>query len=91
MVTAAALKQAWAAVVIQRHCRGYLVRRLYQLLLVATVTIQAYTRGWIARKRYKKVSYKSLDLMKFQTALKYLMLKFVCVYMFITHVDGGGA
>lgn len=60
MVTAAALKQGWAAVVIQRHCRGYLVRRIYQLVLVATVTIQAYTRGWIARKRYKKVSHKGL-------------------------------
>uniref|UniRef100_A0AAY4ER27 Myosin VC n=1 Tax=Denticeps clupeoides TaxID=299321 RepID=A0AAY4ER27_9TELE len=54
MITAAALKQAWAAVVIQRHCRGFLVRRIYQLVLVATVTIQAFIRGWIARKRYKK-------------------------------------
>lgn len=62
MVTAAALKQAWAAMVIQRHCRGYLVRRLYQLVQVATVTIQAYTRGWIARKRYKKVSYQISNL-----------------------------
>uniref|UniRef100_A0A8B9H6J1 Myosin VC n=1 Tax=Astyanax mexicanus TaxID=7994 RepID=A0A8B9H6J1_ASTMX len=53
-VTAAALKQGWAAVVIQRHCRGYLVRRLYQLLRVAAITIQAYVRGWMARKRYKK-------------------------------------
>ncbi|KAF7701920.1 hypothetical protein HF521_001203 [Silurus meridionalis] len=55
MVTAAALKQGWAAVIIQKHCRGYLVRRLYQLVLVATVTIQAYTRGCIARKRYRKM------------------------------------
>uniref|UniRef100_A0AAY4EQL2 Myosin VC n=1 Tax=Denticeps clupeoides TaxID=299321 RepID=A0AAY4EQL2_9TELE len=57
MITAAALKQAWAAVVIQRHCRGFLVRRIYQLVLVATVTIQAFIRGWIARKRYKKVTF----------------------------------
>lgn len=54
-MTAAALKQAWAAVVIQKHCRGYLVRRVYQLVLVATVTIQAHTRGCLARKRYRKV------------------------------------
>ncbi|XP_027019679.2 unconventional myosin-Vc [Tachysurus fulvidraco] len=70
MVTAAALKQGWAAVVIQRHCRGYLVRRLYQLLLVAAVTIQAYTRGWIARKRYKKMveEHKALILQKYARA-----------------------
>ncbi|KAG7324176.1 hypothetical protein KOW79_012192 [Hemibagrus wyckioides] len=70
MVTAAALKQAWAALVIQRHCRGYLVRRLYQLILVATVTIQAYTRGWIARKRYKKMveEHKALVLQKYARA-----------------------
>ncbi|KAM9496362.1 unconventional myosin-Vc [Clarias gariepinus] len=70
MVTAAALKQAWAAVVIQRHFRGYLVRRLYQLVLVATLTIQAYTRGWIARKRYKKMveEHKALVLQKYARA-----------------------
>ncbi|MCI4382023.1 hypothetical protein PGIGA_G00258860 [Pangasianodon gigas] len=70
MVTAAALKQAWAAVVIQRHCRGYLVRRLYQLVLVATVTIQAYTRGWIARKCYKKMveEHKAMVLQKYARA-----------------------
>ncbi|XP_060770464.1 unconventional myosin-Vc isoform X2 [Neoarius graeffei] len=70
MVTAAALKQAWAAVVIQKHCRGYLVRRIYQYLLVATVTIQAYTRGWIARKRYKKMveEHKALILQKYARA-----------------------
>ncbi|XP_017341612.1 unconventional myosin-Vc [Ictalurus punctatus] len=70
MVTAAALKQGWAAVVIQRHCRGYLVRRIYQLVLVATVTIQAYTRGWIARKRYKKMveEHKALVLQKYARA-----------------------
>lgn len=56
-----ALKQAWAAVVIQRHCRGYLVRRVYQLVLRAAVIIQAYTRGWTARKRYRKAETQSLS------------------------------
>lgn len=55
-VSAAMLKQAWASVVIQRHWRGYRMRQLYQLVLVASITIQAFTRGWMARKRYKKVS-----------------------------------
>uniref|UniRef100_A0AAY4EQN7 Myosin VC n=1 Tax=Denticeps clupeoides TaxID=299321 RepID=A0AAY4EQN7_9TELE len=70
MITAAALKQAWAAVVIQRHCRGFLVRRIYQLVLVATVTIQAFIRGWIARKRYKKLvaERKALILQKYARA-----------------------
>ncbi|XP_007235204.2 unconventional myosin-Vc [Astyanax mexicanus] len=69
-VTAAALKQGWAAVVIQRHCRGYLVRRLYQLLRVAAITIQAYVRGWMARKRYKKMmeEHKALVLQKYARA-----------------------
>lgn len=53
-VTALALKQGWAAVVIQRHCRGYLVRKIYQLVLRAAIIIQAYTRGWMARKRFRK-------------------------------------
>lgn len=55
-VSAATLKQAWASLVIQRHWRGYRMRQVYQLVLIASVTIQAFTRGWIARKRYKKVS-----------------------------------
>lgn len=55
-VSAATLKQAWASLVIQRHWRGYRMRQLYQLVLVASITIQAFTRGWMARKRYKKVS-----------------------------------
>ncbi|XP_062849386.1 unconventional myosin-Vc [Trichomycterus rosablanca] len=69
-ITAAALKQAWAAVVIQRYFRGYLVRRLYQLIQVATITIQAYTRGWMARKRYKKMvaENKALVLQKYARA-----------------------
>lgn len=54
-MTAAALKEAWAAIIIQKHCRGYLVRSLYQLIRVATITIQAYTRGCLARRRYRKV------------------------------------
>ncbi|XP_035379484.1 unconventional myosin-Vc [Electrophorus electricus] len=69
-LTALALKQAWAAVVIQRHCRGYLVRRVFQLLLIATVTVQSYVRGWKARKRYKKMveEHKALVLQKYARA-----------------------
>ncbi|XP_030629185.1 unconventional myosin-Vc [Chanos chanos] len=70
MVTAAMLKQVWAAVVIQRYCRGFLVRRLYHHLCAATVTIQAFIRGWLARKRYKKmvVEHKALVLQKYARA-----------------------
>ncbi|XP_051740847.1 unconventional myosin-Vc [Ctenopharyngodon idella] len=69
-VTALALKQGWAAVVIQRHCRGYLVRKIYQLVLRAAVIIQAYTRGWMARKRYRKMmaEHKALVLQKYARA-----------------------
>ncbi|KAI4903113.1 hypothetical protein NFI96_015690, partial [Prochilodus magdalenae] len=65
-VTAAALKQGWAAVVIQRRCRGYLIHRLYLLLRVATITVQAYmveehkalvlqkyARAWLVRRRFQ--------------------------------------
>ncbi|XP_041082885.1 unconventional myosin-Vc-like isoform X2 [Polyodon spathula] len=54
-VSAATLKQGWAAIVIQKHCRGFLVRRVWQLIQVATVTIQAFARGWLARIRFKKI------------------------------------
>lgn len=54
-ITATAIKHAWAAIILQKHCRGFLVRRIYQLILVATVTIQAFTRGYQARKKYRKV------------------------------------
>uniref|UniRef100_A0A8C2I1W7 Myosin VC n=1 Tax=Cyprinus carpio TaxID=7962 RepID=A0A8C2I1W7_CYPCA len=69
-ITALALKQAWAAVIIQRHCRGYLVRRIYHLVLRAAVIIQAYTRGWTARKRYRKMvaEHKALVLQKYARA-----------------------
>ena len=40
---------------VQKYCRAYLVRNLYQLIRVATITIQAYTRGFLARRRYQKV------------------------------------
>ncbi|GAB0194103.1 unconventional myosin-Vc [Grus japonensis] len=53
-ITARTLKETWAAIIIQKYCRGYLVRRLFQLIHVATVTIQAYTRGFLARKKYRK-------------------------------------
>ncbi|KAL0968797.1 hypothetical protein UPYG_G00272000 [Umbra pygmaea] len=69
-VTAAALKQGWAAVVIQRYWRGYLTRQIYTMLHTSTVTIQAFTRGWIARQRYKKMVevQKALVLQKYARA-----------------------
>ncbi|NXY81164.1 MYO5C protein, partial [Alcedo cyanopectus] len=65
-VTAEALKQTWAAIIIQKYCRGYLVRKLCQLIRVAAVTIQAYTRGFLARKRYWKMleEHKAVILQK---------------------------
>ncbi|XP_014306668.2 unconventional myosin-Vc-like, partial [Myotis lucifugus] len=69
-VTAAALKEGWAAIVIQKHCRGYLVHSLYQLIRVATITIQAYTRGCLARRRYRKMleEHKAVILQKYARA-----------------------
>lgn len=55
-MSAATLKQGWAAVVIQRYWRGYRMRQIYQVVCLASVTIQAFTRGWMARKRFRKVS-----------------------------------
>ncbi|KAK1887275.1 Unconventional myosin-Vc [Dissostichus eleginoides] len=71
-VTAAALKQGWAALVIQRCWRGYRMRQIFHLVRVATVTIQSFTRGWIARKRYKKMveEQKALILQKVQQLRK---------------------
>ncbi|XP_013869026.1 unconventional myosin-Vc [Austrofundulus limnaeus] len=70
MVNAATLKQGWAALVIQRHWRGYRMRQVYQVVRLASVTIQAFTRGWIARKRYKKMveEHKALVLQKYARA-----------------------
>uniref|UniRef100_A0A673W767 Myosin VC n=1 Tax=Salmo trutta TaxID=8032 RepID=A0A673W767_SALTR len=68
-VTAAALKQGWAAVVIQRYWRGYLTRQIYRTVRSSSIIIQAFTRGWIARKRYKKVlCCKALILQKYARA-----------------------
>uniref|UniRef100_A0A8C0P2E3 Unconventional myosin-Va n=1 Tax=Canis lupus familiaris TaxID=9615 RepID=A0A8C0P2E3_CANLF len=69
-VTATALKEAWAAIIIQKYCRGYLVRNLYQLIRVATITIQAYTRGLLARRRYRKMleEHKAVILQKYARA-----------------------
>ncbi|KAJ3597016.1 hypothetical protein NHX12_003416 [Muraenolepis orangiensis] len=69
-VSAAAIKQGWAAMVLQRHWRGYRTRQIYQLVHLSTVTIQAFTRGWIARKRYKKMvqEHKALVLQKYARA-----------------------
>ncbi|XP_015336132.1 unconventional myosin-Vc isoform X1 [Marmota marmota marmota] len=69
-ITALALKEAWAAIIIQKHCRGYLVRNLYQLIRVATITIQAYSRGFLARRRYRKMleEHKAVILQKYARA-----------------------
>ncbi|XP_061302954.1 unconventional myosin-Vc isoform X1 [Pezoporus flaviventris] len=69
-ITARALKETWAAIIIQKYCRGYLVRRLCQLIHVAAVTIQAYTRGFLARKRYQKMlkEHKAVILQKYARA-----------------------
>nr|XP_033775568.1 unconventional myosin-Vc isoform X3 [Geotrypetes seraphini] len=69
-ISARALKHAWAAIIIQKYARGFLVRRLYQLILVATLTIQAFTRGYLARKKYRKMleEHKALILQKYARA-----------------------
>ncbi|XP_072258475.1 unconventional myosin-Vc isoform X2 [Pyxicephalus adspersus] len=69
-ISATAIKHTWAAIIIQKYCRGFLVRRIYQLILVATVTIQAFTRGYQARKKYRKMreEHKALILQKYARA-----------------------
>ena len=69
-ITATALKEAWAAIILQKYCRGYLVRNLYQLIRVATITIQAHTRGFLARRRYRKLlqEHKAVILQKYARA-----------------------
>ncbi|XP_072574052.1 unconventional myosin-Vc isoform X2 [Paramormyrops kingsleyae] len=69
-ITAEMLKQAWAAIVIQKYCRGFLVRQVYKLVKVATLTIQAYARGWLARKRYRQMvaDHKAVVLQKYARA-----------------------
>uniref|UniRef100_A0A3B4VDC7 Myosin VC n=1 Tax=Seriola dumerili TaxID=41447 RepID=A0A3B4VDC7_SERDU len=69
-VSAAMLKQGWAALVIQRYWRGYRMRQIYQVVRLASVTIQAFTRGWVARKRYKKMmeEHKAVVLQKYARA-----------------------
>uniref|UniRef100_A0A8C3A0P1 Myosin VC n=1 Tax=Cyclopterus lumpus TaxID=8103 RepID=A0A8C3A0P1_CYCLU len=66
-VTAAKLKQGWAALVIQKYWRGYRMTQIFQVVRLASITIQAYTRGWRARKRYKKEQ-KALILQKYTRA-----------------------
>ncbi|XP_046890454.1 unconventional myosin-Vc [Hypomesus transpacificus] len=69
-VSAAALKQGWAALVIQRRWRGYRMQQIYQVVQLATVTIQAFTRGWTARKRFRKMvaEQKAMILQKYARA-----------------------
>lgn len=69
-ITARALKETWAAIIIQKYCRGYLVRKLCQLIHVAAVTIQAHTRGFLARKKYRKMleEHKAVILQKYARA-----------------------
>ncbi|KAA0724673.1 Unconventional myosin-Vc [Triplophysa tibetana] len=47
-VTALALKQGWAAMVIQRHCRGYLMIEEHKALI-----LQKYARAWLVRRRFQ--------------------------------------
>ncbi|XP_070619171.1 unconventional myosin-Vc [Erythrolamprus reginae] len=69
-ISARALKETWAAIVIQKYSRGYLVRRLCQLIRVAALTIQAFVRGFLARKKYRKMleEQKALILQKYARA-----------------------
>ncbi|KAJ0069163.1 hypothetical protein NL108_003078 [Boleophthalmus pectinirostris] len=69
-VSAVTLKQGWAAMVIQRHWRGYRVRQIFYVVRMATVTIQAFTRGWLARRRYKTMlqDHKAQVLQKYARA-----------------------
>ncbi|KAI3370674.1 hypothetical protein L3Q82_007236 [Scortum barcoo] len=69
-VSAATLRQGWAALVIQRHWRGYRMKQIYQVVRLASITIQAFTRGWMARKRYKKMmeEHKALVIQKYARA-----------------------
>ncbi|KAM8890735.1 unconventional myosin-Vc [Spinachia spinachia] len=69
-VSAAALKQGWATLVVQRYWRGYRMKQIFQVVRLASITIQAFTRGWMARKRYKKMIevQKALVLQKYARA-----------------------
>ncbi|XP_054633861.1 unconventional myosin-Vc isoform X1 [Dunckerocampus dactyliophorus] len=69
-VSAANLKQGWAAVLIQRYWRGFRIRKVYETVRLATITIQAFTRGWLARKSYAKMveEHKALVLQKYARA-----------------------
>nr|XP_061825669.1 unconventional myosin-Vc-like isoform X1 [Nerophis lumbriciformis] len=69
-VSAANLKQAWAAVLIQRYWRGFRIWKVYETVRLATITIQAFTRGWLARKSYAKMveERKALVLQKYARA-----------------------
>nr|XP_040017639.1 unconventional myosin-Vc isoform X3 [Gasterosteus aculeatus aculeatus] len=69
-VSAAALKQGWATLVIQRYWRGYRMKQIFLVVRLASITIQAFTRGWMARKRYKKMIevQKALILQKYARA-----------------------
>ncbi|KAL6106594.1 myo5c [Pungitius sinensis] len=69
-VSAAALKQGWATLVIQRYWRGYRMKQIFLVVRLASITIQAFTRGWMARKRYRKMIevQKALILQKYARA-----------------------
>uniref|UniRef100_H3CR28 Myosin VIIBb n=1 Tax=Tetraodon nigroviridis TaxID=99883 RepID=H3CR28_TETNG len=49
------LRQQAAAVTIQRHLRGYLVRKELKQKSSAAVLLQAFTRGMLARRRTEKI------------------------------------
>ncbi|XP_029431771.1 unconventional myosin-Vc isoform X3 [Rhinatrema bivittatum] len=87
-ISATALKHTWAAIIIQKHSRGFLVRRLYQLILVATLTIQAFIRGYLARKKYRKMleEHKALILQKYARAWL-ARRRFQSIRRFVVHIQ----
>lgn len=44
-----------AAVVIQKHVRGYLARKHYRQLRESAITIQKYWKGYKQRRDYDKI------------------------------------
>ncbi|KAJ8792799.1 hypothetical protein J1605_003984 [Eschrichtius robustus] len=49
-VTATALKEAWAAIIIQKYCRAYLMLEEHK-----AVILQKYARAWLVRRRFQNI------------------------------------
>ncbi|KAJ1675854.1 Myosin type-2 heavy chain 1, partial [Spiromyces aspiralis] len=49
------LRQANAAVTIQKHARGFLARRQYTSTVRSAILVQSAVRGWLARKQYREL------------------------------------